>query len=181
LVELLCATVLVAAAIAVLAPIAARLLGDAPRALRAVEGSSRLGEFVDRLRGDVNAARSLTANDKRLEIVTDEGRVRYELLADGVSRRRVVDGPPAGRGEGRGRGAEQREESWRGEGCRAAWRVHTSGGRIRGVEVRTWVEQWGETPHPDRSQSDGGLKPRRKLANACVLFMGATPGRQVAR
>ena len=148
LVEMLIATVVIAAAIAVSTVIYTTAWGDAPRIARAVESHRQVGLALAWMQRDVDAALALPASADELLIRRPEGVVGYAFGDDEIRRFTVT---PAGR---------RVDRTWPARDAEVRWKVWEKKGRRYAVEVRSWVAP---------EMVDG--PPQRNLANARVFFL----------
>ena len=146
--------VLVAVSIAA-APLFRSLVGDIPRGKRAIDTHSAVSGLVRQMRADMDAATALPpaaggekASDTLLLIDSPAGLIRYEILADAVTRGRTAPG-------GAGRASETNR--WPVPNAEIKWQVRPGRGQ---VEVRTAVHV----------KTDLGRQKR--LVNAHLLFVG---------
>ena len=143
------------------------VLKDSLGAARTAEKARHIGMMLDRLKNDLDSARSLppssgdlTAGQDLLLIALPHATVCYQLREDTIVRRRIG---PAGKAH------PNEEMTWHVPNGKVNWRVLEDEGQRYALEVHTWIE---------RIESG---RPTRKLENVRVFFPGAIPGTREAK
>ena len=138
------------------------LVRDVPRLQRVVHTHGQVGTMLQRIRRDVDSARSLpasadgrTAGESQLLIELDEGVICYRIEPGRVVRDRLT---------GNVSRAERAGESWSLPKAKLSFRNWPGDLPAQAVEVRTAIEY------------TISRRTYRKLANSHVFYLGALPG-----
>ena len=167
LIELLVAVTLFASVLALTGPVFLALVHEVPRSKEVIEENRIVGRMLTALRGDVEAARSLShaGNGSGTDVQATEGETPSSLIIDqagggvtyeyrgGVVERRVAAGDES-----------DMPERWDFPHARIAWKLLQENGKAYAVEVRTCIEQ----------KKSG--RTLRKLENVHVFFVAAPVG-----
>ena len=162
LIEIIATLPLMTVALFVLAVVSRSLIVDMPRRGKTASTSSGISHLVRTLREDVEAGTALpdacggqVADENTLLIRTGDGTVSYSV-EPGCIRRCELAGPETE--------VERTTEKWQLQSALVTFERYRVHGEPRGVVLHTAVEEIVEQ------------RPMTKLANAHLLFLGASGG-----